>query len=86
MLDFKAGFYEKLFRALGSNAALLRVGGDGSCRPVWCSRGFAKVMESSEEDILQNGVMDAVHPDDREDAAYLLRHHKTREGLIRDGP
>ena len=81
MLDFKADFYAKLFRALGSNAVLLRVGDDGSCRPVWCSRGFARVMECGEEELLRgNGVMDAVHPDDREAVDHLLRHRQTREG------
>ena len=81
MLEFKADFYKKLFRALGSNAVLLRVGDDGSCYPVWCSRGFARMAECGEEDFLRKGgVMDDVHPDDREAVAYLLRRHKTREG------
>ena len=83
MLDFKADFYERLFRSLGNNAVLLRVEDDGTYYPIWCSREFTEMMEGSEEELLRletGGAMNAVHPDDREAVAYILKHHRTRNG------
>ena len=83
MLDFKAGFYEKLFRSLDNNAVLLRMVDGGAYEPIWCSREFAEMMEGTEEEFLRlerGGAMCSTHPDDRGEVAYLFRHHRARDG------
>ena len=83
MLDFKADFYEKLFHSLDNNAVIMRVEPDGSYEPIWCTREFAEMMEGTVEECirLENGSMSTVHPDDRDEVAYLFLHHTTRNGL-----
>ena len=83
MLNFKESFYEKLFQSLDNNAVIMRVEPDGSYEPIWCTREFAEMMEGTVEECirLENGSMSTVHPDDREEVAYLFRHHATKSGL-----
>ncbi|MBR1658895.1 MAG: PAS domain-containing protein, partial [Oscillospiraceae bacterium] len=83
MLNFKTGFYERLFRSLDNNAVLMRVEDGGVCCPIWCSREFAEMMEGTEADFVRlehGGTMRTIHPDDREEVAYLFRHHRARDG------
>ena len=84
MLNFEKGFYEKLFQSLDNNAVLMRVASDGSYEPIWCTREFAEMMESTEEECirLENGAMSTVHPDDREEVAYLFRNQQERNELL----
>ena len=83
MMHFKKDFYERLFQSLDNNAVIMRVSPDGSYEPIWCTREFAEMMEGTQEECirLENGSMKTVHPDDREEVAYLFRHHKTKSGL-----
>ena len=83
MLNFKTGFYEKLFQSLDNNAVIMRVEPDGSYEPIWCTREFAEMMEGTVEECIQleNGAMSTIHPDDREEVAYLFLHHTTRSGI-----
>ena len=83
MMNFKTGFYEKLFQSLDNNAVLMRVDGDGVYYPVWCSREFTEMMEATEEEYIRvesGGTMETIHPDDRENVRYLFRHHQTKDG------
>ena len=83
MLDFKTGFYEKLFKSLDNNAVIMRVEDDGRYYPIWCSREFTEMMEGTEEDFIRlesGGTMNTIYPDDREETAYLFRHHIARDG------
>ena len=83
MLDFKTGFYEKLFQSLDNNAVMMRVSPDGSYEPIWCTREFAEMMEGTEEECIrvENGSMSTIHPSDRDEVAYLFKHHTTRSGV-----
>ena len=83
MLNFKTGFYEKLFRSLDNNAVIMRVSPDGSYEPIWCTREFAEMMEGTVEECIQveRGAISTIHPDDREEVAYLFLHHITRSGI-----
>lgn len=83
MLNFSSNFYEKLFRALDTNAVLMRVEPDGSYFPIWCSPEFTEMMEGTEAEFIQlesGGSMNSIHPDDRAEVAYLFRHHVTKSG------
>ena len=83
MQRFKPDFYEKLFSALDNNAVLMKLENDGSYYPIWCSEEFAEMMEGTEEDFIRlesGGTMDTIHPDDRDEVAYLFRHQMTRSG------
>ena len=82
MLNFNTGFYEKLFQSLDNNAVIMRVAQDGSYEPIWCTREFAEMMEGTEEECirLENGSLSSIHPDDRDEVAYLFRNHMTRSG------
>lgn len=83
MLNFETGFYERLFHSLDNNAVLMRVEEDGTYYPIWCSQEFTEMMEGTEEDFIRaesGGTMSTIHPDDREEVAYLFRHHVTRAG------
>ena len=83
MLNFKTGFYERLFQSLDNNAVMMRVEDDGSYYPVWCSHEFTEMMEGTEEDFIRlesGGTMSTIHPDDREEVGYLFRHHVTKAG------
>ena len=83
MQNFKAGFYEKIFRALDTNAVLMRVEPDGSYCPIWCSQEFTEMMEGSVDQFIRmesGGTMSTIHPEDRDEVSYLFRHHKTKAG------
>ena len=83
MPDFNPSFYEKLFTSMDNNAVINRLSPDGSYEPIWCSREFARMMEGEPEDYLalgNRGVVESIHPEDREDVAYLFRTHVTRDG------
>ena len=78
MLNFKTDFYTKLFRSLDNNSVLMRVEADGRYYPIWCSREYTEMMEGTEEECLRyesGEVMISVHPDDRDEIAYLFRNH-----------
>ena len=83
MPGFKPSFYEKLFTSMDNSAVLNRLFPDGSYTPIWCSREFARMMEGEPEEYLRlgnRGVIESIHPDDREDVAYLFRTRATRDG------
>ena len=82
MLNFKPDFYQKLFNSLDNNAVIMHVEPDGSYEPIWCTREFAEMMEGTQEECIrvENGSMSTVHPDDRDEVAYLFTHHRTRDG------
>ncbi len=82
MLDFKTDFYEKLFKSLDNNAALMQVEEDGTHFPVWCSKEFSVMIEGSEEEFIEaesDGRMHTIHPDDHEAVDYLFTHHSTKD-------
>lgn len=82
-MDFKTDFYKKLFQSLDNNAVMMRVEEDGSYYPIWCSKEFTEMMEGTQEDFIRlenGGTMNTIHPDDHEAVAYLLRHHKAKDG------
>ena len=83
MLNFKAEFYKKLFESLDNNSVLMQVGANGSYRPIWCSREYAEMMEGTPEECLRyerEEVTSAVHPDDKEEVAFLFKNHAARNG------
>ena len=83
MQNFKSSFYEKIFRSLETNAVLMRVESDGKYFPIWCSNEFTEMMEGSAEEFIKmesDGNTSSIHPDDREEVAYLFRHHVTKSG------
>ena len=83
MQNFKPNFYEKIFHSLDTNAVLMRVDDDGKYFPVWCSEEFLEMIEGTEEEFTKlesGGTMDSIHPDDRDQVAFLFRHHITKSG------
>ena len=83
MLNFESGFYEELFKSLDTNAVLMRVEPDGNYSPIWCSEEFLKMIEGTESEFIQlerGGSMDSIHPDDRDEVAYLFKNHVTKSG------
>ena len=83
MLNFNADFYTKLFQSLDNNSVLMRVEADGRYYPIWCSREYAEMMEGTAEECIRyesGAVMSSVHPDDRDEVAYLFQNHVTRDG------
>ena len=61
----------------------MRIEGDGLYYPVWCSREFCHMMEGSQDDFIRaesGGTMNTIHPDDRENVAYLFKHHRAPDG------
>ncbi|MBO4401359.1 MAG: response regulator [Selenomonadaceae bacterium] len=83
MLNFESGFYEKLFKSLDTNAVLMRVEPDGNYSPIWCSEEFLKMIGGTESEFIQlesGGTMNSIHPDDRDEVAYLFHHHVTKSG------
>lgn len=86
MLTFKTGFYEKLFGLLDNNSVFMRVDSDGRYYPIWCSQEFTEMIEGTEEDFIRaesGGSMRTIHPDDRDDVAYLFKHHVAKDGTNR---
>ena len=82
MMNFKKDFYVKLFHSLDNNAVLMRIAEDGSYYPVWCSQELTEMIEGTEEDFIRletGGKMNTIHPEDRDEVAYLLRHHVTKD-------
>ena len=83
MQNFTPNFFEKIFHSLDTNAVLMRVEPDGKYFPIWCSKEFTRMMESTAEELMHmesNGNMESIHPDDREEVEYLFRHHVTKSG------
>ena len=83
MLNFKTTFYQKLFRSLDNNAVLMQIEPDGTYYPIWCSKEFTDMIEGTEEDFIKlesGSTMSTIHPEDRDEVAYLFRHHITRAG------
>ena len=83
MQNFKPEFYEKILSSLGTNAVLMRVNADGKYFPVWCSKEFTEMMEGTAEEFIEmerKENMRSIHPEDREEVAYLFRHHVTKSG------
>ena len=83
MIGFSDTFYKDLFYSLDNNSVLMQVEPDGRYFPVWCSKEFTDMMEGSSEEFIKaesGGTMKTIHPDDRDEVAYLFRHHVTRSG------
>ena len=83
MERFRTEFFERLFYSLDNNSVLMRVEEDGSYYPIRCSKEFTRMMEGTEEDFIrveQGGTMRTIHPDDRDEVAYLFKNHKARDG------
>ena len=83
MLNFKDTFFTQLFKSLDNNSMIMAVDESGSYQPVWCSREYAEMMEGEAADCIryesaeENG---AVHPEDKDEVAYLFHNQKTRDG------
>ena len=83
MQKFKPNFYEKIFHSLDTNAVLMRVDDDGKYFPIWCSKEFTQMIEGTEEEFIKlesGGTMNSIHPEDRDQVAYLFRNHVTKSG------
>ncbi|MBR1659009.1 MAG: PAS domain S-box protein, partial [Oscillospiraceae bacterium] len=83
MFGFKTEFYGKLFQSLDNNSVLMRVEADGRYRPIWCSREYTDMMEGTEEECIRyesGDDMVSIHPDDRDEVAYLFQNHIARNG------
>ncbi len=83
MPGFAPAFYEKLFTSMDNASVLNRLYPDGRYTPIWCSREFAGMMEGRPEEYLRlggRGVVESIHPEDRDAVAYLFRTHVTRDG------
>ena len=83
MIGFSDTFYKDLFYSLDNNSVLMQAEPDGRYFPVWCSKEFTDMMEGSSEEFIKaesGGTMKTIHPDDRDEVAYLFRHHITRSG------
>lgn len=83
MLDFKTEFYSKLFQSLDNNSVLMHVEADGRYRLIWCSREYTEMMEGTEEECIRyesGEVMNSIHPDDRNEVAYLFQNHDAPDG------
>ncbi|MBQ7477030.1 MAG: response regulator [Selenomonadaceae bacterium] len=83
MQNFKPEFYEKILSSLSTNAVLMRVSADGKYFPIWCSKEFTEMMEGTAEEFIElerDGKMKSIHPEDREEVAYLFQHHVTKSG------
>ena len=86
MLRFSSDFFKRLFSALDNNSVLMRVEPDGKYYPIWCSDEFCEMMEGSQEDFIKaesGGTMSTIHPDDREQVAYLFKNHAAPDGTNR---
>lgn len=83
MIKFKPEFYARLFEMLDSNAVMMKVGRNGDYFPIWCSEEFLNMVEGSEEEYFaleSGGVMNTIHPDDKEEVSYLFKNQKTMSG------
>ena len=80
MLNFKTGFYEKIFDSLDNNAVLMRIEENGKYHPVWCSREFSEMMEGTPEEFIACDPEKSIHADDRAEVNYLFRNKITRAG------
>ena len=83
MKRFNVDFYQRLFDSMDTNAVMMQVEEDGSYYPIWCSEEFTEMMEGTAEDFIRlesGGTMSTIHPEDREEVAYLFRHHVTKAG------
>ncbi|MBR1700616.1 MAG: response regulator [Lachnospiraceae bacterium] len=83
MMNFKPEFYERLFTAMDSNAVMMKVGEKGDYYPIWCSKEFLEMVEGTEEEYFRlesGGAMNSIHPEDKEEVAYLFLHQRTKSG------
>lgn len=83
MLNFGDSFFTQLFESLDNNSTIMAVDESGAYRPVWCSREYAEMMEGEIEECIRYETEDengSVHPDDRDEVAYLFNNQKTRDG------
>ncbi|MBR1391794.1 MAG: response regulator [Lachnospiraceae bacterium] len=83
MMNFKSEFYERLFATMDSNAVMMKVGKDGDYFPIWCSEEFLNMVEGTEEEYFaleSGGVMNTIHPEDKEEVAYLFKNLRTMDG------
>ncbi len=86
MIGFNDIFYKDLFYSLNNNSVLMQVEAGGRYFPIWCSKEFTDMMEGTSDDFIRlesGGTMRTIHPDDREEVAYLFKHHITRTGTNR---
>ena len=82
-MKFKPEFYEQLFTTMDSNSVMMKVGEQGDYFPIWCSNEFLEMVEGTEEEYIRlesGGVMNTIHPEDKEEVAYLFLHQRTRNG------
>ncbi len=83
MLAHSLSFYEALFQSLDNNTVLRRKNADGIFLPVSCTREFAEMMECTPEEFIEaesQSPLCTVYPEDREEAAYLLKNGMTKAG------
>ena len=83
MPGFELEFYRALFESLDNNSVLMRVDGDGSYRPIWCSSEYAQMMEGTAEECIRHEsreVTGSVYEEDKDEVAYLFKNHVTRDG------
>ena len=83
MPDFKADFYKKVCKSLENSAVILKVEDGGKYFPVWCSEEFEEMIEGTAEEYIglgSDGMMNSIHPEDREEVAYLFQNHITKSG------
>ncbi|MBQ8983470.1 MAG: response regulator [Lachnospiraceae bacterium] len=83
MLNFKDSFFTQLFHSLDNNSTIMAVDESGEYRPIWCSGEYAEMMEGEAEECIRYEASEknvSVHPDDKDEVAYLFNNQKTRDG------
>ena len=75
MPQFSLAFYEKLFHSTGTAVMIMRQKDTVQWEPVWFSKPFCAMLETTAEELLSLegfGMLDLIHPDDRQDLIQLI--------------
>ena len=83
MLNFKPGFYKKIYQSLDTSSVLVKIEDDAKYLPIWCSKEFGEMIEGTEEEYLQLGTkaaIESIHPDDRKEVENLFKNRATKDG------
>ena len=83
MHSFDPQFFKNLFERLDNNAVLRERNAEGFYEPICCTQEFAEMMDCTPEEFVE---MERAKPlctviaEDRDEAAYLLTHGRTKNG------
>ena len=69
--------------SLDNNSTIMAVDENGEYRPIWCSGEYAEMMEGEAEECIRYEASEenvSVHPEDKDEVAYLFNNQKTRDG------